>query len=277
MSCVHPQEQRHLQSSQEGCNTSHSSMIIQQHFPLGMQNPQLLIPLLQHPSINQDQQVVAALQQTSQQLQAAVAELLAGQLPVALHIHHLQQAQAFVEWVSKHAGMVKALQLQLPTASSKSGSRHWVAGTATALGDALQHAAAITPSQLQSFALKGATAHLGILQQLLAAHLTELHAQVDFRSSAHLQALGALTSLRHLELINTEAAATATQEAPDELLAPLAAGLQQLTQLQISTVTPAQLQLLPPSCSSCTSQLTCAGARSCCCSLQDGCSRMLAL
>jgi hypothetical protein len=39
----------------------------QQQSPLGMYDPQLMTPLLRHSSINQDQQVVAALQQTSQQ------------------------------------------------------------------------------------------------------------------------------------------------------------------------------------------------------------------
>jgi hypothetical protein len=63
-----------------------------------------------------------------------------------------------------------------------------------------------------------------------------------------LQAVAGLTSLRHLELCNTAQAAATTAAAiiPDDVLAPLAAGLQQLTQLLLKPVRPAQLQWLPP-------------------------------
>jgi hypothetical protein len=93
---------------------SSSRMNQQQQLPLSMHDPPLLVPLLRHPSISQNQQVLAALLQTSQQLQAAVAELLAGQLPVVLHINQLQQAHAFVQWLKKHAGLLLSVELQVP-------------------------------------------------------------------------------------------------------------------------------------------------------------------
>jgi hypothetical protein len=127
-----------------------------------------------------------------------------------LHTNRLQQAQALIKWICKHAGLMRSLQLQLPSISFVSGSGQWAAGIATALGNALQHAAASAPLQLQYFALKDAASGLCLLQQLPAGLLTELRAQVDFSSSSSLQAIGALTSLRHLELTNTEAANSAS-------------------------------------------------------------------
>jgi hypothetical protein len=116
------------------------------------------------------------LQQSSRQLQAAVAELLAGQLPVAQHIKHWQQAQALVGWLSKHACLMQSLQLQLPTAigsgKSSKGSftyRRWAADIPAAMGGALLHAAAANPLKLQSFELKGAASTPSILWQLPAA------------------------------------------------------------------------------------------------------------
>jgi predicted TIM-barrel fold metal-dependent hydrolase len=87
-----------------------------------------------------------------------------------------------------------------------------------------------------------------LLQQLPAAHLTKLCVDVDFSSSASLQAVAGLTDLQHLELVNVAEAAATTAAAviPDDVLAPLAAGLQQLTQLHVGPVRPAQLQWLPP-------------------------------
>jgi hypothetical protein len=86
-----------------------------------------------------------------------------------------------------------------------------------------------------------------LLQQLPAAHLTKFCADVDFSSSASLQAIAGLTGLQHLELCNAAVAAAPTAAAiiPDDVLAPLAAGLQQLTQLHLKPVHPAQVQWLP--------------------------------
>jgi hypothetical protein len=63
----------------------------QQQGILSMHDPRLHAPLLRHPSICQDQQIIAALQQTTKELHAAVAVRLAGQLPVVLHTKQLQQ------------------------------------------------------------------------------------------------------------------------------------------------------------------------------------------
>jgi hypothetical protein len=81
---------------------------------LNMHDPCLQAPLLRHPSVSQDQQIVAALQQTSMELHAAVAARLAGQLPVVLCINQLQRAQSFMQWLGKHASLLQSLQLQLP-------------------------------------------------------------------------------------------------------------------------------------------------------------------
>jgi hypothetical protein len=52
-----------------------------------LDDDELLAALLCHPIISQDQQAVAELQQTSKQLQAAVARLLPpGMPPVTLHV-----------------------------------------------------------------------------------------------------------------------------------------------------------------------------------------------
>jgi hypothetical protein len=222
----------------------------QQQGMLSMHDPRLQAPLLRHVSISQDQQIVAVLQQTSKELHAAVAARLAGQLPVVLCTKQVQHAQAFVQWLGKHASLLQSLHLQLPRSHDALGRPSWpaAAGIAAGLADALQHAATSGALQLQSFALAGVAAAPGLLQQLPAPQLTKLCIGVDFSSSASLQAVAGLTSLRHLELCNTAQAAATTAAAiiPDDVLAPLAAGLQQLTQLLLKPVRPAQLQWLPP-------------------------------
>lgn len=102
-------------------------MYKQRQDPLCMHEVRLLAPLLRHPSISKDQQVVAALQQTSKELQEAVSARLAGQLPVVLHANKLQQVQALVRWLAKHAGVLQSLYLQLPSSSYASSRRVWVA------------------------------------------------------------------------------------------------------------------------------------------------------
>jgi hypothetical protein len=216
---------------------------------VGVHDPRLQTPLLRHPGFSQDQQIVAALQQTSKELHAAVAARLAGQLPVVLCTKQLRHAQAFVQWLGKHASLLQSLHLQLPRSHDALGRPSWpaAAGIAAGLADALQHAATSGALQLQSFELAGVTAGTDLLQQLPAAQLTKLCIGVDFSSSASLQAVAGLTSLRHLELCNTAQAAATTAAAiiPDDVLAPVAAGLQQLTQLHLKPVRSAQLQWLP--------------------------------
>jgi hypothetical protein len=217
---------------------------------LCMHDPSVQSPLLRHSSVSQDHQIVAALQQTSKELHAAVAAHLAGQLPLVLCPKQLRRMQDFAQWLCKHASLLQSMHLQLPRSYDAMGycsGRPAAAGIAAALADALQHVAAFGALQLQSFELAGNIVDPGLLQQLPAARLTKLCADVEFSSSASLQAVAGLTGLQHLELRNTDFAATKSAAVtPDDMLAPLAAGLQQLAQLHINALRPAQLQWLPP-------------------------------
>jgi hypothetical protein len=98
----------------KGAHSSRSSSSKMQQGILSILDPRLHAPLLRHPSINQEQQIIAALQQTSKELHAAVAARLAGQLPVVLCIKQLQHVQAYVRWLRKHASLLQSLHLQLP-------------------------------------------------------------------------------------------------------------------------------------------------------------------
>jgi hypothetical protein len=206
--------------------------------------------LLCHPTIGQDQQMVAQLQQTSQEMQAAVAELCAARLPVVLHTKLLQQAQGFAQWLSKHAGLVQSLELQLNFWRADMLAR---SGTAMAtLEPALQAAFAADSMQLQSVSITGSSISASTIERMSAARLTSLRVEVNCHCPSTMQALAALTGLRDLHLSNT--APTPAQPpmwsppvaAEEDALAPLAAGLQQLTQLHIGHLRPVQLRCLPP-------------------------------
>jgi hypothetical protein len=200
--------------------------------------PWLQAAFMACPGIMQDRQVVAALLQTSKQLRQAVVHVLAGQLTVELQAQTLQQAQSLVLWLHANACTVRSLQLQLPSSSSATGAGR-LAAVVAALEAPLQRAAAAGSLQLQSFTLQGSITGHTILQQLPVLHLMQLCVDVNASSIASIQAVAALSSLRCLQLQCTAAAS-------DDVLYPLAAGLQQLTQLKIGPVTPAQLQHLPP-------------------------------
>jgi hypothetical protein len=146
--------------------------------------------LLRHPSISQDQQVVAALLQTSQQLQAAAAQLLPGQLPVVLHARKLQQVTDFAQWLQKHGGLVQKLAVHLAGGSvNVYSNRGWRPAEAEALTAAMQQATTATDQlSLHSFAVRGALASSDLLQQLPAAHLTQLHAEVTLRGNGIISA-----------------------------------------------------------------------------------------
>jgi hypothetical protein len=215
---------------------------MQQQAMHSMHDPELHTPFLRHPSISQDQQAVVQLQQVSKELQAAVAQLLAGQVPVALDVQHdkMQQAFTLVQWLQKHAGLLRSLDLQLPRSARRLEGT--CAAIASQLGDALQQAAAASgPLQLLSMSLQGSAVGSGLLQSLPAARLSRLEASLDLRSSASMQAVAALSGLHCLQLSSSDTAA-----APDDALAPLSA-LQQLTQLHVGTVRPRQLQWVPAS------------------------------
>jgi hypothetical protein len=200
---------------------------------------QLQMPLLRHPSISRDLQVVAALQQTSKQLQAAVAQLLQGQLPVVLQASELQRLQSFLQWLRSHGGMLQSLDVGSQGATWESDEQY------KALEDAIVAAAssAEASSHLQ---LQSLTLHLSaeprLLQHLPAAHLTRLRARIRLGCEAAVKAVAGLSRLQELDLDN----ASICSSVADDALAPLAAGLRHLTQLQIGRVMPAQLQHLPP-------------------------------
>jgi hypothetical protein len=218
-----------------------------------LHNPQLLTPLLHHPSFSQDQHIIAALQATSKQLQTAVAQQPAGQLPVVLCTDAPGRMQALAQWLQKHAGLCQGLDLKIIHSCDKNSSFYandsprvkdvrWldaVAAVATALQDA---AAATRTVKLQSLSLTGSIADAALLQQMPLQQLTQLCVEVDYSSSASLQAVAALTGLRSLQLMVSE---RYPRRAADGVLAPLA-DLQQLTQLHSCPVRLAQLKQLPP-------------------------------
>jgi hypothetical protein len=134
--------------------------------------------LLCHPIISQDQQAVAALQQASKQLQAVIAQLLPGMLPVTLHVMRCVQVQSFGLWLRKHGGLLRELAVHVagskasrppitfdrlwntlaPTFASPLLFKRLQDTTRTELEHALQQAAASGVLQLQSFSLAGASA-----------------------------------------------------------------------------------------------------------------------
>jgi hypothetical protein len=225
-----------------------------------MHEAQLQASFLRHLCETGNLPALLQLQQTSKQLQAAVAQILRGQrqLRVAFSTLKDQQLHALVQWLLQHAGLVTSLQLQVNPCSiagsfmERGPVRRFATGVHDFIGTAAQRAvssllAAEDSIPLQSLTLRGTAASRSLLQQLPAAHLTELHAEVDFGYSNSMQALAALSRLRCLTIEQAEQGMGDRNAArAADALAPLAAGLQQLTELHINPVTPAQLQLLPP-------------------------------
>jgi hypothetical protein len=219
------------------------------------QQYELYRALLPHPSVAQDQRVVASLLQASQQLQEAVAQLQLGQLQAALSTAKVQQAEALVCWLRKHARLLQGLDLQLISSIRHGGTLDW-AGFAAAITAAVQEAAASGAlAGLQSLALRGTTAGPAFLRALPAAQLTKLTVEVFDHDTSAMTALATCTALRSLhlqlrrlapdsvEIIRLKTAELAA--ARSAVLQPLAAGLQQLTELRIGPVTGAQLRQLP--------------------------------
>jgi hypothetical protein len=194
--------------------------------------------------------MVAHLQQISKEMQAAVAEWGAARLPVVLHTKQLQQAQAFAQWSGKHAGLLQALELQLNFRRADMTAH--IGAAMAALEPALQAAFAADSMQLQTVSITGSSISASTVESTSAARLTSLRAEVNCHCPSTMQALAALTGPRTLRLTNT--APTPPQPpmwsppvaAEDDALAPLAAGLQQLTQLGIGHLRPVQLRWLPP-------------------------------
>jgi hypothetical protein len=211
---------------------SSSSTSSKQHKETHLQHPELQSVLLRHPSIRQDKQLLRALLQTSKQLQAAVPQLLPGEWDVVLPASTPEtKVKSFVRWFGKHAGLLRGLQLTLDGAFEVRLAR-W-------LQEAMQRHPAGS-LQLQSFELMNWAALPGILQQLPAAHLTRLSVNVDADDSASLLAVAALTGLRSLSLGTNRNPVKAAD------VGPLAAGMQQLTELRMMyKVPPRHLQQLP--------------------------------
>jgi hypothetical protein len=219
-------------------------------------------PFLLHTSVCEDVLVVTKLQQTSKHLQTAVGQLLQGQLSVELSTVKLQQLQGFESWLGKHAGLLKRLSLQIDARSSADSFSNlpigfepdsnscWLGTAAQRVLRSLLLTAAAGHNEPQSLTFRGTTASVDLLQQLPACHVTELHAEVDLNCSSSMQAVAVLSRLQHLQLIGSaQRGSVSDYEPADEhsALAPLATGLQQLTQLHVDPVTPAAplLQTLP--------------------------------
>jgi hypothetical protein len=229
----------------------------------------LLAVLLRHPSISQDQQVVAALQATSKPLQAAAARLLRpGTLAGTLHVTRRAQVQSLGLWLRKHGSLLRELAVHVadskasspsitfdrtwkrPVPSSKHPFKRLQDTATTELARALQQTAASGMLQLQSFSLTGAAAtcsSLGVRKgcaclwhSLPAAALTRLCAQVRNTAGFHndLSAVAELSGLRSLQLSSSVPGYSPT--AFQSLT-----GLKQLTQLFVSPISPQQLPYLP--------------------------------
>jgi hypothetical protein len=221
-----------------------------------MSDPQLHTPLLGHPSIAQNWQVVAKLLQTSKELQAAAATVWVGQQQVVLHTGQVQQAESFAQWLGKYAGLLHSVDLHVISSIKHGGTRDWEATTAVLAG-ALQDAAEQDILQaLRCFSDKGSAANAGVLQALKAAQLTQLAVELHIDDYPAIDAVTALTSLCSLDLKVLPAGWCHRSDLvsighkipviPEKnALAPLAA-LPQLTQLHIGPVFPGQLQQLPP-------------------------------
>jgi hypothetical protein len=192
---------------------------------------EVLAILLQQPSFCRDQHAVLQLLQASKATRAAVAVHCTNLLQLVVHRRH-NALQQFVQlWLPRHAGLLQQLELQQAT------WWHGIDWTAAA-------SQALSSSQLQSFALCEAYATANILQDLPAAHLTHL-CFVTSRVTRHdMAAVAGLTALRSLE-VTFAYHETFMHDA--HALAPLAAGLQQLTELRIGPVLPSSLQYVPAS------------------------------
>jgi hypothetical protein len=177
--------------------------------------------------------VVAVLQQTSKQLQAAAAQLLAGQLQVRQLLRKPPQMTAFAAWLVKHAGLLQELSVQV--AGSSDHGHSWHAPAVRALEDAMRQAG---PGrlQLQSFVMQGMAAPSRMLRELSAAQLTRLQADTSIHSYWDaLSKVRALTNLRDLTLHDNRYSAKRRFD-PGQLTS-----LQQLTRLQIGALLPSHL------------------------------------
>jgi hypothetical protein len=223
-----------------------------------LHDARLHTPWMRHPCVCEDVQTVVKLQQTTKQLQTAVAECLQGQLPVVLSTVKPERLHSFEQWLAKHAGLPKGLDLRIDRSSSAGRfgnlNSRFSSFANGFLGAAAQRAVrsllatAANRVPLQSLTFCESTASLDLLQQLSAVHLTQLFIQVDMNCSDSMQAVAALTRLQtlHLEGPRSRTNSHRAAASADDALAPLAAGLQQLTQLHVCPMAPVHLLQLPP-------------------------------
>jgi hypothetical protein len=135
----------------------------------------------------------------------------------------------------KHGGLLQELAVHMAGSSVyEHDDRGWRPTAAAILGLAMRQAAGRL--HFQSFTLQGSVAAANMLQQLPAAHLTQLHAQIDMHDSGSMAAVQALCNLRSLTL-HDPGGFTALVEV---------ACLQHLTQLKIGIVGPWQLLYMAP-------------------------------
>jgi hypothetical protein len=200
-----------------------------------LHDSRLHTPFLRYPSVCEDVQTLTKLQQTSKQLQTAVARVLQGQLPVVLSTVQPQRLLSFEQWLAKHAGLIKGLDLRLDPSSSTgpfgSLNDRFASCDAGFLGAAAQRAvrsllaAAASRVPLQSLTLYKTTASLDLLQHLPAAHLTKLCIQLDWNCRDSVHAVAALTRLQRMLIQGPPDRYTHSScaAAADDALVPLAA------------------------------------------------------
>jgi hypothetical protein len=182
--------------------------------------------LLQQPTFVREQHALLQLLQASKAVRAAVAAHCTNSLQLNVCRGH-KALQQFVQfWLPQHAGLLQQLELQQAT------HRHGIDWTAAAKQ-------ALSLSQLRSFTLRGTYATANLLQILPAAHLTQLSYETCGMTTRDMIAVARLTALRRLEV---------TFDSQNKYTAgalPLAAGLQQLTELRIGPISPRSLQHVP--------------------------------
>jgi hypothetical protein len=183
--------------------------------------------LLQQPTFVREQHALLQLLQASKAVRAAVAAHCTNSLQLNVCRGH-KALQQFVQfWLLQHAGLLQQLELQQAT------HRHGIDWTAAAKQ-------ALSLSQLRSFTLRGTYATANLLQILPAAHLTQLSYETCGMTTRDMIAVARLTALRRLEVtFDSQNKHTAGA------LRPLAAGLQQLTELRIGPISPRSLQHVP--------------------------------
>uniref|UniRef100_A0A383V7Z0 Uncharacterized protein n=1 Tax=Tetradesmus obliquus TaxID=3088 RepID=A0A383V7Z0_TETOB len=135
----------------------------------------VLAVLLRHPCVMQDQQLVAKLLQTSQDVRVQVVQWGLRQLQVILQPRNMQEVECFTQWLQKHGSLVCGIAAELTRkhsphcmgscSSDCSKERAWAATAVSALAAAIQQAAAAAAGalQLQSLSLTGSTADAALL------------------------------------------------------------------------------------------------------------------